>query len=82
MCFRLGYMPAFSIALDSNLEIMKGNLGGRKEEEKKRRRDQSMHSDAYKTRAEALVNHAFTFEKLFSIPTAIRVFLLSPWMFA
>lgn len=48
MCFRQGYKLAFGSALDSKLEIVKGNLEGLKEEERKRRGDQSLYSDVYK----------------------------------
>ena len=61
VCIRIGCMLVFGSALDSNLETMKGNLGGLKQEEKKRRGDQSMHSDVHRNKAEALMNQAFTF---------------------
>lgn len=55
-------MPVFSSALDSNLEIVKGNLEGLKEEElKKRMGDQSTLTDMYKNRSEAVKNQACAF---------------------
>lgn len=55
-------MPVFAPALDSNLEIVKGNLEGLKEEEERKRRgDQSMLTDMYKNRSEAPESRAFAF---------------------
>lgn len=71
---RLGCMPVFASALESNLEIVKGNLEGPKEEERKRRGDQSMLTVVYKTMSEALKSRAFAFQKLFSTTAVIRVF--------
>lgn len=74
LCFRLGCTPVFASALDSNLEIVKENLEGLKEEERKRRGDQSMLTDMNKNRSEAHESRAFAFQKLFSVTAVIRIF--------